>query len=65
MKAIPVGIAGIAVFAIIQVIYTIMTYDEILTSFPLWMSVVSEIVFWSIPILIGIIIYVLLKKHKK
>ena len=65
INSIRIAIIGIAIFAIFHIIYTIKTYDTILTALPLWMSVVIEVVFWFILILAGIIVYILLLKYKK
>lgn len=62
IKAIPINIAIIAVAAVFHIIYTVKNYHNILTALPLWMSVTIEAALWLIPIIVGIVIYVLLKK---
>lgn len=65
IKALPIAITLLAIFAIFQIVYTIMIYDNILTALPLWMSVVINVVLWLIPILIGTIIYFKILKQSK
>ena len=65
LKAIPILIIGIALFAIFHIIYTIKTYDTILTALPLWMSVLIEALLWLVPILIGVIVCIIISKHSK
>jgi len=62
IKAIPIAIVGITVFAIVHIIYTITTYDDILTALPLGTIVAIEAALWFIPVLIGIIVYICIKK---
>ena len=65
LKAIPILIIGIVIFAIFHIIYTIKMYDTILTARPLWMSVLIEAILWLVPILIGVIVYIIISKHSK
>lgn len=60
--AIPIAIVVIVIFAIIHTIYTIKTYNSILTALPLSTSVAIELAFWFVLVLIGIIVYFLIKK---
>lgn len=62
IKAIPINIAIIVVAAVCHIIYTIKNYHNTLTALPLWMSVTMEAALWLIPIIVGIVIYVLLRK---
>ncbi len=62
LKALKIVIIGISVFAIGHIIYTIVDYKNMLTSFPLHTMIIFEILFWLVIILIVTAIYFLILK---
>lgn len=65
LKIMKFGIIGISVFAIGHIIYNIIDYKNMLTSFPLHTMIIFEIIFWLIIILIATAIYLLILKFSK
>lgn len=63
IKFLPVYMFIVSVIAVFRIAYTIYCYYTYLTSFPLWMSLLPEIIFGVILILVGVIPYTLIKKH--
>ncbi len=64
-KVIPVGIAAIFICAVCQIVYTIKTYDTMLTALTLEMMITLEVVFFAVPILTLTVIYIIIRKYNK
>lgn len=64
-KVIPVGIAATFICAVCQIVYTIKTYDTMLTALTLEMMIALEAAFFAVPILTLTVIYMIIKKSDK
>lgn len=65
VKFLRICIIGTTIFAIGQIIYTMIDYKNMLTALPLGTMIVLEIVFWIVIILIITAVYLFILKSSK
>lgn len=65
MKAFPVVIIGMTIYSLGEIVYILISYEDMLTALPLKTMLMFAIALRGISILILTLVYILIRRHYK